>query len=288
MNKPGKARDIPLAWTWYFFISSPLSSLSFPQRSVLIGDPSYCSCILQHPHQPAYFRDPDTNSEPKLRAQIVSSPRLITLMRPSISTRAWQVGGSVANTVFATRPESMPFLLKRNRGARYLFSMLLSAMPNEILALQAELTFSNTSSSLATWPEKAQSEITWAAAPKLFLTGFAPCWTHVADLKRCSQKEALEIGTCFSSFFLSRACTQPSGDSASLLKVPGLLGIHLARVLPGSLPEWTSGSLHGQADRTISLGSSPERHNAHAALTGSNDVPTGLAHSDKFLSHSSS
>lgn len=48
------------------------------------------------------------------------------------------MGGSVANTAFASRPESMPFLLKRNRGARYLFSLLLSAMPNEILAPQAE------------------------------------------------------------------------------------------------------------------------------------------------------
>ena len=127
MNKLGKARDVPLAWTWYFFISSPLSSLSFPQRLVLIGDPSYCSCILQHPHQPAYFRDLDTHSESKLRTQIESSPQLITLMRPSISTRTWQVGVSVANTVHASRPESMPFLLKRNH-ARYLFSVLLSAM----------------------------------------------------------------------------------------------------------------------------------------------------------------
>lgn len=47
-----------------FFISSLLSSLLFPHRSMLIGDPSYCSCMLQHPHQPAYFRDPDANSEP--------------------------------------------------------------------------------------------------------------------------------------------------------------------------------------------------------------------------------
>ena len=51
------------------------------------------------------------------------------------------MGGSVANTVFASRAESMPFLLKSARylrDARYLFSMLLSAVPNEILALQAE------------------------------------------------------------------------------------------------------------------------------------------------------
>lgn len=44
----------------------------------------------------------------------------------------------------------------------------------------------------------------------------------------------------------------------------------------------------GQANRTISLGWSPERHNAHVALTESNAVPTDLAHSEKFPSHSRS
>lgn len=177
----------------------------------------------------------------------MSSPQLITLMRPSFSTRLWQVGGSVANTVFDSRPKSMPFLLKRNCGARYLFFVLLSAMPNEILALQSQSWLFPTV--LPAWPHgqrrhslKSLGEL----RQSYFWLVFAPCWTHLPDLKRCSQEEVLEIETCFSSFFLSRASPQPSGDSASLLQVPGLLGIHPTRVLLGSLPEWTSGSLQAE------------------------------------------
>lgn len=174
-------------------------------------------------------------------------------------------------------------LLRRSHGARYLFAMLLSAMPNEILALQAH---------------------GWLFPAVL------PAWSHCQ--RRHSLKSPRELHQSY--FWSFGSLLDPSAGSEEMLTV-GALGkrdllhpflpeqsMHAAKrgpCLPSSkaLVPWAS-ILHmcswaafqskpvahgrqkpGQADRIISLGSSPERHNAHVALTRPSLVPTGLAHS---------
>ena len=151
------------------------------------------------------------------------------------------------------------------------------------------MTSSNSSSSLATWPEKAQSEITRGAAPKLFLIGFCTVLDPSARSEEMltgggtGDRDLLQLALLERSKHTTKWGLCVTSQSAWSLGHPSYT---CASGLPSRVNQWlTAGRNPG---RTISLGCSPETYNAHAALTGSNAVPTGLAHMDKFLSHSRS
>lgn len=138
MNKLGEAKTFHCFGLDIFCISPLLSPLSFPQRLMLIGDPSYCSCMLQYPHQPAYFRAPDANSEPKLRAQNNAIYTDNYFNETSYQYKGMTGGRTHCKSCVCLQTRIYGLLLRRSHSARYLFALLLSAMPNEILALQAQ------------------------------------------------------------------------------------------------------------------------------------------------------